>query len=143
MSAEEAGGMSADVQLPADRRSACSARRFLQGHLTAWDLSDAVSEIATLLVSELVGNAVRHARGPVTVTVSLQPAQLRVVVHDDSSVVPSRRVVTVEDEDGRGLWLVESLATRWGADRYPDDGKDVWFELDADPPPRAVSLREA
>ncbi|RKS80370.1 histidine kinase-like protein [Motilibacter peucedani] len=122
-----------EVRLPASPESAGSARRFLDRVLTSWATPGPVVEVATLLVSELAGNAVRHGRGAVTVTARRWPRLLRVSVHDDSSVMPATRAPAPDSEHGRGMVLVEALSRRWGAETVPGDGKDVWFELDVAP----------
>ena len=116
--------------LPADASSAQAARRFLRDWLSPWGLSAAVIENAQLLVSELTTNAVRHGRGAITVTVGLTVTVLRVGVQDASDVEPQRRVADLQDEGGRGIWLVEALSTRYGITQHPGTGKTVWFELD-------------
>ena len=56
---------------------------------------------------------------------------MRVEVHDDNPALPTLGPADDEAaESGRGLRLVDALATRWGAEPCPSDGKDVWFELD-------------
>jgi anti-sigma regulatory factor (Ser/Thr protein kinase) len=82
----------------------------------------------TLLVSELVGNAVVHAGSEVELTVRLIADRLRVDVVDHSTNVPHRRDAGEEDLTGRGSELVEILATSWGISGRPD-GKSVWFEI--------------
>jgi anti-sigma regulatory factor (Ser/Thr protein kinase) len=86
--------------------------------------------VAVLLVSELVTNAVRHAGSTLTVAVAIGRAAVRVEVRDRSPRLPALRESTGgDDEWGRGLVLVDALASRWGAERLPS-GKRVWFELD-------------
>ncbi len=114
---------------PGDRTSASQARRFVDGALEAWKRSE-FAERARLLVSELVTNAVLHAGTPLDVVVRLRTDRLRVEVRDGSSRLPERKHYAVSASTGRGLLLVEALATAWGTEEA-GDGKVVWFELDA------------
>ena len=83
---------------------------------------------ALLLTSELVTNAVEHAGGLVSVHARCDDHVLLVEVGDAESEVP-RRVASVDGAiGGRGMHLVEALATRWST-RSVDGGKVVWFEL--------------
>jgi anti-sigma regulatory factor (Ser/Thr protein kinase) len=88
------------------------------------------SDVAQLLVSELVTNAVRHAGGDgVLVRATLQADLLRVEVHDSSPSVPGPVSPAPESaEGGRGLLLVDALADRWGVEQVTA-GKRTWFEL--------------
>lgn len=117
----------ADIQLPASRESPRAARRFVEGILEAWGCSDLL-ETVTLLVSELVGNAVLHAGSEVELSVRLVADRLRVDVIDRSTLVPRRREVAEGDLTGRGSGLVELLASAWGITGRPD-GKSIWFEI--------------
>ena len=94
-------------------------------------ISDDATETAILLTSELVTNALTHGESPVTVAVSWSVEQLRVEVHDRSRYLPAPWPVriAVDDEAGRGLLLVDTLATDWGFYRTPG-GKAVYFTLD-------------
>ena len=83
--------------------------------------------MAELLTSELAANAIRHGRTPFTVAVSASPV-VRVEVHDGNAVVPTVQAARGDDEAGRGLLLLESLADRWGVEES-GGGKAVWFEL--------------
>jgi anti-sigma regulatory factor (Ser/Thr protein kinase) len=84
---------------------------------------------ATLLLSEVVTNAVRHARGgTILVAVTLSQGHLLAQVDDDSSNLPVQR--SGGDTGGWGLGLLDELSTRWGVDQHSDDGKIVWFEID-------------
>jgi anti-sigma regulatory factor (Ser/Thr protein kinase) len=89
---------------------------------------DEITETALLLTSELVTNAVVHARGPVSIRVRCDDHRLRVEVRDRSSVAPRRLEVVGSAVGGRGLRLVDALATDWG-DRCVPGGKIVWFDL--------------
>ncbi|MFF7632586.1 SpoIIE family protein phosphatase [Kitasatospora sp. NPDC008050] len=101
------------------------ARR-LAGHaLRRWGL-DELAENTELMVSELVTNAVQHAKKPVTLRL-VRTSVLRCEVGDDSPQLPRRRKAGPEEERGRGLELVAKCADSWGSTRL-GGGKVVWFE---------------
>ncbi|MEU0369346.1 SpoIIE family protein phosphatase [Streptomyces sp. NPDC006283] len=102
------------------------ARRLARRALARWGLED-LSDSVELLVSEVVTNAVRYAERPVTLRL-LRTDVLRCEVGDDSPQLPRQRRARDTDEGGRGLFLVNRLARRWGATRL-STGKVVWFEL--------------
>ncbi|MDQ8702401.1 SpoIIE family protein phosphatase [Streptomyces sp. LHD-70] len=102
------------------------ARRLARRALAAWDLED-LTESVELLVSEVVTNAVRYASRPITLRL-LRTDVLRCEVGDDVPQLPRLRQARATDEGGRGLYLVNRLARRWGATRL-STGKVVWFEL--------------
>nr|WP_285530383.1 SpoIIE family protein phosphatase [Streptomyces lavendulae] len=103
------------------------ARRFARSALARWGLEE-LSDSLELLVSEVVTNAVRYAERPVTLRL-LRTDVLRCEVGDDSPQLPRQRRARDTDERGRGLFVVNQLARRWGATRL-SSGKVVWFELE-------------
>ncbi|MBW8801041.1 MAG: ATP-binding protein, partial [Streptomyces sp.] len=122
----------ASFPLPDDPQAAGQAREYVREQLDAWGLDDLVPT-TELLVSELVGNIVRHAKGPIRLRL-LRSRSLTCEVYDGSLTTPRIRHASYTDEGGRGLQLVAALSRRWGA-RYLDDGKCIWTEQDL--PPRA------
>lgn len=102
------------------------ARRLARRALSRWGL-DELSDSVELLVSEVVTNAVRYAERPVTLRL-LRTDILRCEVGDDAPQLPRQRRARDMDEGGRGLFLVNRLARRWGATRL-STGKVVWFEM--------------
>ncbi|WP_371617682.1 SpoIIE family protein phosphatase [Streptomyces sp. NBC_00454] len=102
------------------------ARRFARRALSRWGLEE-LQDSLELLVSEVVTNAVRYAERPVTLRL-LKTDVLRCEVGDDSPQLPRQRRARDDDEGGRGLFLVNRMARRWGATRL-SSGKVVWFEL--------------
>jgi anti-sigma regulatory factor (Ser/Thr protein kinase) len=108
--------------------SAARARAFVERTLGAWECDDFL-DASRLLVSELVTNAVLHARTDFELLIRAVRTGIRVEVHDHNPAEPVVRRYEEEAMTGRGLALVDELATRWGVDRHPD-GKAVWFELD-------------
>lgn len=87
-------------------------------------------EAAALLVSELVTNAVIHARSEVDLVIGRQGSRavLRVEVSDQSAEPPNLGSFDLDTLSGRGLALVEALADRWGVETH-SAGKRIWFEL--------------
>ena len=112
--------------LPEDPKAAGQARRHVREQLSVWGLDD-LATTTELLASELVGNVVRHARGPVRLRL-LYGAELICEVYDGSQTMPRIRRATETDEGGRGLQLISALSGRWGA-RYTPTGKCIWAEL--------------
>lgn len=154
-----AAGLPADSwALPFDAASVPRARRLTRERLPRWGFGDS-AEVAELLVSELVTNALRHARGPIALTLAAREGLgdgmgesgrggrgaragdgeagdtgrvLRCQVTDASPDHPCPRPAADDDECGRGLRLLDTLS-RWGSDPTPT-GKAVWFELPASSP---------
>ncbi|MCX4514157.1 ATP-binding protein [Streptomyces sp. NBC_01619] len=115
--------------LPREPESLGTARRLVRVALAAWGL-DELGDDAALIVSELVSNAVQHARShSIRVTVTRPEAtRVRIGVVDRSKRLPEPQEPDGEDESGRGLVLVATLAKSWGTDPLPW-GKRVWAEL--------------
>ncbi|MFF4269559.1 ATP-binding protein [Streptomyces sp. NPDC001536] len=114
----------------ADLRAVPEVRRALRELLRQWGRPGR-SEIAELLTSELVTNALIHTDHDAVLTATVGPAGLRVEVRDFVARRPRLRVPNADDgTHGRGLVLVQSLADAWGV-RAHGVGKAVWFELDA------------
>ncbi|MEU2868495.1 ATP-binding protein [Streptomyces olivoreticuli] len=119
-----------EVQLPSLPESAVAARRLTQSVvLRHWGLSAQLAEHAVLLVSELVGNAVRHTGARYFgLRMLRRRGWLRVEVRDPSRGLPCLMPVHELDTSGRGLFLVDKLSDRWGVDLLAR-GKTTWFEM--------------
>jgi len=104
-----------------------TARKHLGDLCGAW--LDTSRDLAILLTSELVTNAVLHGEPPITLTVVGQGTGMRVEVADANPSLPRPRQHVVGDIGGRGMALVADLASDWGSVSVPDDGKVVWFTL--------------
>jgi anti-sigma regulatory factor (Ser/Thr protein kinase) len=102
------------------------ARRLIRESLEGWGLEDLV-DIAELLATELITNAIRYASRPIELRL-LRTRTLVCEIRDDDLYLPILRQAADLDEDGRGLFLVSRLAKRWGVSRTTH-GKVVWFEL--------------
>ena len=122
----------ATLDLPPLARSIPAARQIIAHVLAAWE-AERFREDATLLLSELVTNVVRHVVGHKALTIEMQLVgpTLRVIVADDSTSTPVLGGRSVAG--GHGLWLVDTVASRWGSEEHTA-GKRVWFELDGRPP---------
>ncbi|SFB89171.1 ATP-binding SpoIIE family protein phosphatase [Streptomyces aidingensis] len=118
-------------RLQAEPESVRAARRLVRESLHHWELADLLDPVE-LLVSEVVTNAVRYAERPVTLRL-LRSDVLRCEVGDDVPQLPRLRQAGPDEEGGRGLYLVQKLARRWGATRL-GTGKLVWFEMSVPAP---------
>jgi anti-sigma regulatory factor (Ser/Thr protein kinase) len=120
----------APLTLPTSSLAARLARRHIATIGGSWpaDLRD----LALLLTSELVTNALRYGNGGgIRLTVRQTQHALRVEVHDANPEAPELSPnLDGTAEHGRGLHIIDSLATRWGHTSSADPaGKTVWFEL--------------
>jgi anti-sigma regulatory factor (Ser/Thr protein kinase) len=116
------------VLLTAGPAAAAEARGRVRAAVCAWDVRVDV-DVAVLLTSELVTNAIRQEAGePVMLAIACTRDELRVDVHDKSCSPPMPVRAAVDAEAGRGLVLVDSLADEWGWYQTPA-GKAVYFRL--------------
>lgn len=108
------------------------ARRFLRSTLDAWGVDEETTYTAALCLSELVTNAVIHAHTGSVVRVLLEGGVLTTTVRDLGNREPGSQE-PLDDPlrvHGRGLQLVDALATRWGSE-LDSVGTSVWFVLEA------------
>ncbi len=119
----------AEIALPALISSPRRARRFVRETLEPRAVPTEVIDSAELVATELVTNSVMHARSEVIMTVDCSSHLVRLRVDDHSSVRPVVRNAAPDSVTGRGLFIVEQLASRWGVELHRD-GKTVWVELD-------------
>jgi anti-sigma regulatory factor (Ser/Thr protein kinase) len=123
---------STSVDLTLDLTAPHAARSVTCTVLRHWGITDDDAlEAATIVVSELVTNALSHVGddgGAATLTLDLSGGVLHVGVRDGSVAVPRMRTARPDDTSGRGLSIVEQLSTRWGTESHPD-GKRVFAEL--------------
>ncbi|MFJ9446640.1 ATP-binding protein [Kitasatospora sp. NPDC101235] len=107
------------------------ARYLLRAYLSGLPAGDRYADTAELLLGELFANAVQHCDAPadrhIEVRFTLVNSRLRLEVHDAGTARPALRTAAPDDEHGRGLFLVNELAERWGcASRPCGIGKFVW-----------------
>jgi anti-anti-sigma factor len=117
-----------ELSLAATATAPAAARLYVRDVLQYWRLAlpgDEVIYLAELLADELVTNAVLHARTPLRLRLELRGDLLHVAVRDGSPRLLRPVPDAPEEEGGRGLRLVERLATAWGVRRHAD-GKTVW-----------------
>ncbi|WP_217208259.1 ATP-binding protein [Streptomyces sp. AC550_RSS872] len=124
------------LYLPNDPRAVTISRRTLRLILTMHGLIGLV-DVAELLATELVSNAVRHTKGPAALRVRWSAGALRIGAWDadpEPPEPPGPLEEVPDAEDGRGLALVRACADLWGwqpLTRNGDRGKYVWCELAA------------
>jgi anti-sigma regulatory factor (Ser/Thr protein kinase) len=114
---------------------AASRARAVLNYELGRSVSGKVLDDATLLVSELVTNAVRHApkagSPELELRLRLDAERIRVVVSDPGAgFVAAPRLPTASESSGWGLYLVDRIADRWGI--ISNDRNEVWFEIDVD-----------
>ncbi|MFD5776640.1 ATP-binding protein [Streptomyces fungicidicus] len=120
----------------AEPEEVAGLRRLVRTRLNDWGLQE-FSDSAQLCVSELVSNVITHVgRGtPAGLTVSLRGARLRIELRDpDARALPALVEARDDEENGRGMALVDALTDRWGVELH-EDSKVTWCELVAAPVP--------
>ena len=116
------------VRLTVGPAAAAEARGRVLESIRAWDIP-VDPDIAVLLASELVTNAIGHETGKtIVLAITCSFGQMRVEVHDTSRMLPVLVDAPVDAEAGRGLMLVATLSATWGIYRTPA-GKAVYFTL--------------
>lgn len=137
-----AGDVEQTIRLDPVARSVGMARRFVQDVLEGKS-REAWVDAAVLVVSELVTNAVIHARTPLEVRVLITGGSIvHVEVHDCSELPPRTKHYSSRSGTGRGLLLVNALAADWGT-RPTYDGKVVWADIAAEPGASASGALDA
>lgn len=130
-------------QLSATRRGARLARLLAVEQLRTWDVPPHTADRAEQIIAELASNAVRHGHVPgrdfrLGLALDSATRTLRIQVTDARGErLPVLAPHAAGDENGRGLLLVDALATRWGTIPYPPSGKTVWVEVDSERPAAA------
>ncbi len=118
------------LRLTGDATSVRDARQLIAEASSAF--SQEVRDAAVLLVGEIVTNAVVHGGGWFLLEVDVAPTRIRVEVTDSTPGSPRVLRMTGEREHGRGMAIVDTLASAWGTEHLGSH-KVVWFEISADP----------
>ncbi len=113
-----------DLDVDAETRSPRAVRRAFADHFAECTRLDDL----LLCVSEVLTNAVLHARAPIHVVAAVLDETIRVEVSDGSRAAPVQRAMKDLSPTGRGLHLLDRLATAWGYE-VTARGKTVWFEI--------------
>ena len=106
-----------------------AARRFVRDVLMSRQVADPVVDTVELLTSEVVTNAIVHGRSGPLLAVHVKECVVRVAVGDCSPELPVRRLGQIDDLSGRGVVIVDELASAWGVERERNGSKRVWFEV--------------
>jgi anti-sigma regulatory factor (Ser/Thr protein kinase) len=104
-----------------------AARRFASEVLQT--AADDAREAVVLMISELASNCVRHTDSGFQLTIVQTAGEIRVEATDAGRGAPTMRNPGPSDPNGRGLQIVDMLASSWGVERLPDGGKTVWLAL--------------
>jgi PAS domain S-box-containing protein len=111
--------------LPSDPAAVATVRSLVGQQLEAWNLGE-MSFATQLVASELVTNAIRYGKNPISLRL-LRDRSLICEVSDGSATAPHLRYAQVTEEGGRGLFMTAELTKRWGT-RYTEQGKTIWTE---------------
>jgi serine/threonine-protein kinase RsbW len=111
----------------ASRRAPAIARRFTRDFLAETGAGQRCQQAGELIVSELVTNAIVHARSTARLWISIADGMARIEVTDDGPGDPVLR--DPGPDGGYGLWLTDMLAQSWGVIRAGDGDKTVWFTV--------------
>ena len=119
----------AAADIPATIHGPAVARGFVAALLDAWGL-DNLSYRTQLVASELVTNAYQHAPGSDSFELEITTTEqrLRISLADGSAVRPTIAELSRDAPRGRGMRIVQALATQWGAEDH-HGGKRVWAEI--------------
>ena len=134
MGADSAGRR--ETTFPPEPGSAALARVVVEETLRAEGVPPGVIADALLVLSEMVSNAIRHARTDFTVCAEVGEATVRLEVLDHDTRPPALMGLDEESTSGRGLHMVAAVAADWGwntADGGGESGKVVWAEVLLDP----------
>jgi anti-sigma regulatory factor (Ser/Thr protein kinase) len=124
------------LDLPPAAASTREARRFIDAALSQWGL-ESVRDTALLLTSEIVTNAILHARTPVRLTIDRHRGDVVITVTDGSVHSPIRRRQSKDATTGRGIDLLDQLAAEWSVD-IGADGKTLRFVVSTTSDPWAA-----
>ncbi|MFJ2651227.1 SpoIIE family protein phosphatase [Streptomyces sp. NPDC087420] len=112
--------------LPAEPEAAPIARAAARRQLDAWGVDEETAFTTELVVSELVGNAIRYGAPPLRLRL-IRERMLTCEVSDGAASAPHVKHARTVDETGRGLFIIANLAEQWGT-RFQDEGKTVWAQ---------------
>jgi serine/threonine-protein kinase RsbW len=120
-----------ELHLEHDRRSVTYVRRWVLRRAAEAGVRGEAQAVVELLTSELVANAIHHGppEGRITVEAGVVDGHLQVTVFDEGTAAPVVRDPPPTAPGGRGLMLVDMLASAWGTTPRPDGGKGVWFSV--------------
>ncbi|MEV7727301.1 ATP-binding SpoIIE family protein phosphatase [Streptomyces sp. NPDC087917] len=119
----------AALELLGGVEAAPRARAFAQGVLASWRFPSELCDLGVLAASELVANSLQHGTPPMRLRLRRTDRRLIVEVTDGDDHLPRRRRAEPGDETGRGISIVDTIASSWGTRRTPGGGKAVWCEF--------------
>ncbi|WP_037680942.1 SpoIIE family protein phosphatase [Streptomyces griseus] len=119
----------AALELLGGVEAAPRARAFASGVLTSWRFPPELHDLGVLAASELVANSLQHGTPPMRLRLRRTDRRLIIEVTDGDDHLPRRRRAEPADESGRGIAIVATIASNWGARRTPGGGKAVWCEF--------------
>ncbi|MEV7130870.1 SpoIIE family protein phosphatase [Streptomyces sp. NPDC093260] len=119
----------AALELLGGVEAAPRARAFASGVLTSWRFPAELHDLGVLAASELVANSLQHGTPPMRLRLRRTDRRLIIEVTDGDDHLPRRRRAEPVDESGRGIAIVATIASGWGARRTPGGGKAVWCEF--------------
>lgn len=120
--------MTVTRRFPAETSAVRKVRQLVRDELP--DVSTEQIEALELMVSELAANAILHAQAPFEVTISRDGAVVRIEVTDQGQGTPAMRDHDPDALSGRGLRIIDTLASHWGVRPLDGKGKTVWLSLD-------------
>ncbi|MEO3972956.1 ATP-binding SpoIIE family protein phosphatase [Streptomyces sp. CAU 1734] len=119
----------AALELLGGTEAAPRARAFASGVLASWRFSTELHDLGVLATSELVANSLQHGTPPMRLRLRRTDRRLIIEVTDGDDHLPRRRRAESEDEAGRGISILATIASSWGCRRTPGGGKAVWCEF--------------